>query len=270
MENFDYTKFSYATLLILIVLCLTFGIIFAINASNYSKVLNDTNDENIGDNRGSVIWYYWLNIILSIVSFLLFIYFFFRLFSKKNVYQLASESKLAKALSSESSIEVLRASNKIKECNDISLEPALCDEYHSYEMTKGKVEFYLEKERFIADKISFGTPSQDIDNIREGIYNVNCKGKNAKDCIINTIIPKYNDELYIDALDKDALSEVYSASSEDDYLNKAKTQSESLIEQDDDIKTLNGKIEQETDDAKKSNLTIKKQNIIKRKLKWSK
>lgn len=265
MENFEYTKFSYATLLILIVLCLTVGIIFAVNASNYSQVLNDTNDENIGDNRGSVIWYYWLNIILSIVSFLLFIYFFFRLFSRKNVYQLASESKLAKALSSESAIDVLRASNKIKECNDIGLEPNLCDEYHSSGMSKYKVEFYLEKERFIDDNVIFGSPSQNIDNIRESIYNVNCKGKNAKDCIIDTIIPKYNDELYVDALPK-----VYSASSEDAYLNKAKTQSESLIEQTDDIKTLNGKIEQETDDAKKSNLTSKKQNIIKRKLKWSK
>jgi hypothetical protein len=71
---------------IIFVLSLTVFIVTTIMTFKYRQVLDTDDDTLIGMSRGTVIWFYWLNIILAIISFFVFFINLFKiLFGKKSI-----------------------------------------------------------------------------------------------------------------------------------------------------------------------------------------
>lgn len=72
--------------LVIFFLSLTIFVVTVIMTIQYRKILDTDDDTLIGVSRGSVIWFYWLNIILAIISFFVFFVNLFKiLFGKKSI-----------------------------------------------------------------------------------------------------------------------------------------------------------------------------------------
>jgi heme/copper-type cytochrome/quinol oxidase subunit 2 len=72
--------------LVIFFLSLTVFIVTTIMTFKYRAVLSTEDDTLIGMSRGTVIWFYYLNIILAIISFFVFFVNLFKiLFGKKSI-----------------------------------------------------------------------------------------------------------------------------------------------------------------------------------------
>jgi hypothetical protein len=152
-ESKSFTsQFSFIGIFLLLVFSITLGIIGAINASNYNTILVDSNGDNtiIGVGRGSLIWYYWLNVILSILSFLAALYFAYRLLFKGSITQNKTIKKLNAALGAEATgYDEFYKNQVAKNCEVLGIEGDTnkgdCSKYIKLDDDK-KVDFYIEKQ----------------------------------------------------------------------------------------------------------------------------
>jgi hypothetical protein len=71
--------------IVIFFLSLTFFIVGICNISNYNAILNDTNDEDIGLGRGTVYWFWFLNVAIVLICISLFVYNLWRVIFKPSV-----------------------------------------------------------------------------------------------------------------------------------------------------------------------------------------
>ena len=97
-KNEPTTKYSWLTLFLMVIFTLVVFIVSVSNAINYNKVLDDesNNDTDIGLSRGTVIWFLWLNVVLAIISGFFLIFYIYRVFTNRNVYEVIAISKYGK------------------------------------------------------------------------------------------------------------------------------------------------------------------------------
>jgi hypothetical protein len=185
------TQFSRIGVFLLLVFSITLLVVSVANAIHYDSILTLSNgdDSQIGVRRGSLIWFYWLNVILAIVSSFATIYFFYRLFFKSNI----NESKAATYLSNKLGAESVGVDRYLleKNCKELGIEgnsfEGDCQEYGTLNDDK-KVDFYLEKSFNIEDKL-----------IKYGVKKNFCPDINGSKCNkrINNLrdeVKYYNDD----------------------------------------------------------------------------
>jgi hypothetical protein len=167
------TQFSKLGVFLLFVFSITLVVVSVANAIHYDSILNLSNgdDTQIGVGRGSLIWFYWLNVILAIVSSFATIYFFYRLFFKSNITESKGIEFLSNKLGSEAKgVDVYLLE---KNCKELGIEGNAfkgdCQKYGTLNNDK-KVDFYLEK--------SFGIDEDIIKDVKDNF----CKNKSGSTC----------------------------------------------------------------------------------------
>jgi hypothetical protein len=167
------TQFSKLGVFLLFVFSITLVVVSVANAIHYDSILNLSNgdDTQIGVRRGSLIWFYWLNVILAIVSSFATIYFFYRLFFKSNITESTGVEFLSNKLGSEAKgVDVYLLE---KNCKELGIEGNAfkgdCQEYGTLDNDK-KVDFYLEK--------SFNVDDAYKNRIKKNL----CKNKSGSAC----------------------------------------------------------------------------------------
>lgn len=182
------TQFSKLGVFLLLIFSIILIVVSVINVIHYDSILNLSNgdDTQIGVGRGSLIWYYWLNVILAIVSSFATIYFFYRLFFKSNI----TESKGVEFLSNKLGSEAKGIDTYLleKNCKDLKIEGNAyegdCATYGTLPDDK-KVDFYLQNVRNIdAGKIA---------NIKKNL----CNKKSGSSC--NKFLNTFENGELIDA-----------------------------------------------------------------------
>jgi hypothetical protein len=138
------TQFSRIGVFLLLVFSIALVVVSVINALHYDSILDKSNgdDTQIGVGRGSLIWFYWLNVLLAIFGSFATIYFFYRLFFKGKF----TESKVVTYLSGKLGAENKGIDKYLLEnnCKELNIKGEDCQEYGTLNDSE-KVDFYLEK-----------------------------------------------------------------------------------------------------------------------------
>jgi hypothetical protein len=146
------SQFSFIGVFLLLVFSITLGIVGIINALHYDNILSDSKGDNtlIGVGRGSLIWYYWLNVILAALSLFAALYFGYRLLFKGSITQNKTIKKLNAALGAEATgYDEFYKNQVAKNCEVLGIEGDAnkgdCSKYIKLDDDK-KVDFYIEKQ----------------------------------------------------------------------------------------------------------------------------